>query len=72
MVLSIMNSELPIQERSDEAYYDMGYNASGKKINYHGWQAKFTDMNEVLSSTIEWYNEHPEVIDSVPSGRLRP
>ena len=72
MILSIMGSELPVQERIDEVYRDMGYNASGKKINYHGWQAKFTDIKEVLSSTVEWYNDNPDVIDSIPSGRLRP
>jgi dTDP-glucose 4,6-dehydratase len=72
MILQLMGSELPVQVSIDEAYRDLGYNASGKKLSYHGWQAKFTDIKEGLSSTIEWYNENPSVIDSVPSGRLRP
>jgi len=71
-VISLMGSELPVQERFDEGYMDLGYNASGKKLMYQGWQAKFTDIMEGLRSTIEWYEEHPEVIDSVPSGRLMP
>jgi nucleoside-diphosphate-sugar epimerase len=72
MVLQLMGSELPVQLNVDQAYSDLGYNASGKKLAYHGWQAKFTDIKEILSSTIEWYNENPVVIDSIPSGRLRP
>ncbi|MBN1390206.1 MAG: NAD-dependent epimerase/dehydratase family protein [Candidatus Thermoplasmatota archaeon] len=71
-ILSLMGSELPVQDRMDEGYLDLGYNASGKKLNYHGWQAKFTDIREVLRSTIEWYEEHPEITDSIPSGRLGP
>jgi nucleoside-diphosphate-sugar epimerase len=72
MVIDIISSDLPLQERKDPTYSDLGYNPSGKKITYHGWQAKFTDIKEVIRSTIDWYNEHPEIIDSVPSDRLRP
>ena len=67
-----MGSELPVQLRTDESYSDLGYNGSGKKLSYHGWQAKFTDLKEIISSTIEWYNDNPDVIDSIHSGRLRP
>ncbi|MGA1866446.1 MAG: NAD-dependent epimerase/dehydratase family protein [Thermoplasmatota archaeon] len=71
-ILSLMGSRLPIQDRLDEGYLDLGYNPSGRKLNYQGWQARFTDIREVLRSTIEWYEEHPWFIDAVPSGRLGP
>jgi dTDP-glucose 4,6-dehydratase len=71
-ILSLMGSDLPIQERRDEAYRDLGYNASGKKVTYYGWQARYTDLRDMLRSTIEWYEDHPGVIDSVHSDRLMP
>ena len=71
-MLSIMGSNLPMQESSDDNYRDVGYNPSGRKLSYHGWQAKYTDIDEVLRSTIEWYKEHPETLESSMSRRLLP
>jgi len=71
-ILSLMGSDLPIQERRDEAYTDLGYNPSGKKIAYYGWQSRYTDMRDMLRSTVEWYEEHPDLIDSFHSDRLMP
>ncbi|MEA3559335.1 MAG: NAD-dependent epimerase/dehydratase family protein [Candidatus Thermoplasmatota archaeon] len=71
-VLSAMSSDLPIQESPDVPYKDQGYNPSGKKLSYHGWQARYTDLDTIIRSTVEWYSEHPEVIDVVASVRLRP
>lgn len=71
-VMMIMKSDLPLQESTEEGYRDLGYNASGKKILYLGWQAKFNDMEEILRSTIEWYEENPERLQMPTGSRLMP
>ncbi len=71
-VLSAMGSELPIRESRDPAYKDLGYNPSGKKLSYQGWQAKYTDLDSIITSTVEWYMEHPEVVEMPGSSHLMP
>lgn len=70
--MEIMGSDLPLQESSEEGYKDIGYNPSGKKISYHGWQAKYNDIDDILRSTVEWYKENPDVLRAASSGRLMP
>ncbi|MFW3146203.1 MAG: NAD-dependent epimerase/dehydratase family protein [Thermoplasmatota archaeon] len=71
-VLGVMGSELPVQESLDEAFKDLGYNPSGKKLTYHGWQARYNEIDDIISSTVEWYLDHLEVIESSAASRLMP
>ena len=71
-VISLMGSELPIQESVVEVYRDMGYNPSRKKVLYQGWSPRYTDIDEILKSTIEWYRDHPEALEVMATGQLMP
>lgn len=71
-VMELMGSELPLQESMEEGYKDIGYNPSGRKISYQGWTARYNDIDEILRSTIDWYNENPEVLQLATGSRLMP
>ncbi len=70
--MKLMGSVLPLQETSGEGYRDLGYNPSGKKISYQGWQARYDDIDGILLSTIEWYKENPDMLNLPPSSKLMP
>jgi dTDP-glucose 4,6-dehydratase len=70
--MRLMGSVLPLQETSGEGYRDLGYNPSGKKISYQGWQARYDDIDGILLSTIEWYKDNPDMLNLPPSGKLMP
>ena len=71
-VMEIMGSDLPIQEVREEWERDIGYNASGRKIHYQGWSARYTDLDEILKSTIDWYLDHEEILRTDEGGHLKP
>ncbi len=70
--MKLMGSVLPVQETSEEGYRDLGYNPSGKKITYQGWQGRYDDIDGILLSTIEWYKENPDMLSLPPSQKLMP
>ena len=71
-VMELMGSNLPVQEIRDESDRDLGFNSSGRKIHYQGWSARYTDIEEILKSTIEWYMDHEEVLRTKEGGHLKP
>lgn len=70
--MEIMGSDIPLQESMEEGYKDIGYNPSGKKILYQGWHPRYTDIDDILKSTIEWYKDHANILMASPSTRLMP
>lgn len=72
LILKEMGSELPIQEKEHSIYRDIGYNPSGRKLSYQGWSPKYNEIDGILRSTIEWYREHPEALEMVSTGQLKP
>ncbi|MGA1821838.1 MAG: NAD-dependent epimerase/dehydratase family protein [Thermoplasmatota archaeon] len=71
-ILGITGSTLPVRENIEEEHRDLGYNPSSKKLNYHGWNPRYTDIEEILKSTVEWYMDFPEYLKSELSVHLNP
>jgi len=72
MVLELSGSNLPLRDSIDESFRDLGYNPSGRKLAYHGWHSRYTDLTEVIRSTIQWYRDHPDRLQTTISDRLMP
>lgn len=72
MVLELAGSDLPLRDTIDESFKDLGYNPSGRKLAYQGWQARYTDLTEVVRSTVQWYRDHPDRLQTTMSDRLMP